>query len=192
MGVLHMERRDWAKAREIMAQGLRHCEQFGLAGLAPYLENGLGLACFELGSLDEAERHLRRAHQRAVEAEVQVVELNASAFLARVECKRGHFSQAHERFRAVAKAARRSDSLADMLDVAMYYAELLRDTGRRIEAVRAWRMVIAHPMAEAGVRASCTQALQDMAATETEQADGARKALDLIEFIDALIASAGA
>jgi DNA-binding SARP family transcriptional activator/predicted ATPase/Tfp pilus assembly protein PilF len=187
IGVLHMERNDWAQAREIMAQGLRHCEQYGLVALAPFLENGLGLACFELGQLDEAERHLGRARRRAREAEVKVVELNAAAFLARVAARRGRFDEARERFRAVAHEARQSDSIPDLLDVAMYYAELLRDTGRRIEAACAWHMVIAHPMAEAGVRGSCTRCLEELALTEEERIEVERRPETLTRLIEDLL-----
>ncbi|MBL8333255.1 MAG: tetratricopeptide repeat protein [Rubrivivax sp.] len=159
IGVIHMERNEWERTREHMAEGLRLCQQYGLASLAPYLETGLGQALYELGRFDDAERHLRHVQATVPAAELPLVHMNVTINLGRVALRRHRLDEARPWFMAAARLALASETEADQLDFAMYWAEWLRDSGRPDDAARTWLAVVAHPRTEAGVRQGCEEGL---------------------------------
>lgn len=159
IGVIHMERNEWERTREHMAEGLRLCQQYALASLAPYLETGLGQALYELGRFDDAERHLRHVQATVPAAELPLVHMNVTINLGRVALRRHRLDEARPWFMAAARLALASETEADQLDFAMYWAEWLRDSGRPDDAARTWLAVVAHPRTEAGVRQGCEEGL---------------------------------
>lgn len=186
IGVLHMEREDWAQARDVMAEGVTLCDRHQLRSLAPYLTNGLGLALYELGELEPAQQCFLRAIELARATETRVVEQTASCLAARVAARRGRFDEARMRFRQALLGAGAMHSIPDQLDVAMYHAELQRETGDRVGAWRTWQMVASHPRAEAGVRGSCQKWRDALALDDAEMRDATREPLSLEEFVAAL------
>ena len=189
IGVLWMERDEWARARDVMKQGVALCERHRNDSLLPYLQNGLGLALLELGDLDGAEFHLERSLQRSRATEVLSVELLADCLLARVATRRGRHAQAQARFEAAARLARRLDLVTDLLDIALYYAECQRDSGRRLDAARTWAMVSGHPNAEAGIRASAARWAGELALDAAETAAVAADPVTLDDVIDGLLST---
>lgn len=170
IGVIHMERSEWDRTREYMAEGLRLCRQYDIAALAPYLETGLGQALYELGQFEDAERHLAHVQATVPAEELPVVHMNVTINLGRVGLRRGRLAEARRHFFAAARLALASETDADALDFAMYWAEWLRDSGRREDAARTWLAVIAHPRTEAGVRQGCEDGLATLALAEAERA----------------------
>jgi predicted ATPase/DNA-binding SARP family transcriptional activator/Tfp pilus assembly protein PilF len=189
IGVLWMERDAWAQARDVMRDGLALSERQGIDSLLPYFQNGLGLALFELGELDEAERHLERALQRSRAAEVLSVELLCNCLMARISTRRGRHAEAEARFRVAAGMARQHEDVADLLDIALYYAECQRDRGRRLDAARTWAVVTSHPNAEAGIRASAARWTEALALDAGERAELAGSPTTLDAVVDQLLAS---
>jgi predicted ATPase/DNA-binding SARP family transcriptional activator/Tfp pilus assembly protein PilF len=187
IAVLRQNRNEWAHARELMEQGLRHCERFGVATQIPYFEAGLGTCEFELGRIEEAERHQRRALEHARQVEERGLELHLSTMLARTWGRLRRFDDARDGFRSAARIATRIDSTPDLLHIAMYYAEVLRDSGQRVEAARLWRMVSEHPRAEAGDRNSALMWLDGLRLSGEETAAGGRAPVTLASFIAALL-----
>ncbi len=175
IGVLYMERGDWARTRECMAEGLRLCEQYRIASLAPYVETGLGQALYELGAFEDAERHLSHVLATVPAAELPVVHMNVTINLARVALRRRRLDDARPRFYAAARLALASEAQTDQLDFAMYWGEWLRDSGRAHDAARTWLMVLGHPLSEAGVRQGCEEGMATLnlnpAAREAALAD---------------------
>jgi predicted ATPase/DNA-binding SARP family transcriptional activator/Tfp pilus assembly protein PilF len=192
IGNVHIERGDWAAARQVMSQGLQHCLQFQVASMRPFFEAALGLTNFELGDDDAAQRHLQRALEIASENESLTVVLSASCFLARLDSRRGRATEALERLRGVARRARTAGAETDLLDAALYYGEWLRDRGRRVEAAQVWQMVLAHPIAEAGIRDSTHGWLHALALDDDERGATARRTPTLDRVIDHLLGEAGA
>jgi tetratricopeptide (TPR) repeat protein len=192
IGVLWMERNQWAHARDVMKEGVALCERHGIDSLLPYLQNGLGLALFELGELDAAERQLERALQRSRATEVLSVELLCNCLLARVATRHGRHDAAESRFRAAARLARQLDVVTDLLDIALYYAECQRDSGRRVDAARTWAVVCSHPNAEAGIRASAAHWAEALALDDVERAALASGPATLDQVIDRLLATGDA
>jgi DNA-binding SARP family transcriptional activator/predicted ATPase/Tfp pilus assembly protein PilF len=190
IGVLWMERSDWARARDAMQEGVALCARQRNDSLLPYLENGLGLALFELGELGAAERHLERSLQLSRATEVLSVEMLASCLLARVATRRGRHGEAVARFREAAQLARRGGLVTDLLDIALYWAECQRDSGRRLDAARTWLMVAKHPNAEAGIRASAAHWTEALELSADERRDLAATPTDLDQVIEALLGAA--
>jgi predicted ATPase len=188
IGNVYMELCDWETARRIMAQGLQHCEQYRIESMRPYFEASLGLTSLELGELDAAEPHLHRAYELACATDTVTIQISSQSFLARIESLRGRAAESLARLQAVAKSAQTSGNATDVLDTALYYGEWLRDRGRRIEAVRVWRMVIDHPIAEAGIRDSARQWTTALGLGEDEVAEAARRPPSLDAAIAALLA----
>jgi len=176
IGVIHMERNEWASTREHMAEGLRLCRQYGLAALAPYLETGLGQALYELGQFDDAQRHLAHVQATVPAAELPVVHMNVTINLGRVALRRQRLDEARPQFHRAARLALASETEADQLDFAMYWAEWQRDNGQRDAAARTWLAVIAHPLTEAGVRQGCEDGLATLALSAEERAAAAASA----------------
>jgi tetratricopeptide (TPR) repeat protein len=170
IGVLHMERGDWAQARDSMAEGLRLCKQYGISSLAPYLETGLGQSLYELGAFEDAHRHLSHVLATVPADELPVVHMNVTINLARVALRRKRLEDARPLFYAAARLALASETQTDHLDFAMYWGEWLRDTGRSHDAARTWWMVIGHPLCEAGVRQGCEEGLATLTVDEAERA----------------------
>jgi predicted ATPase len=159
IGVIHMERNAWEFTRQYMEEALRLCQRYGIASLAPYVQTGLGQALYELGRFEDAERHLAHVRATVPAAELPMVHLNVTINLGRVALRRGRLAEARPYFFAAARVALASETEADQLDFAMYWAEWLRDNGRRDDAARTWLAVIANPLAEAGVRQGCEEGL---------------------------------
>jgi len=187
IGTLWMERDQWAHAREVMSEGVALCERHRVDSLLPYLQNGLGLALFELGELDAAERELERALQRSRATEVQSVEMLSDCLLARVATQRGRLDTARARFQTAARLARQLNMVTDLLDIALYYAECQRDAGQSLEAARTWSMIRGHPSAEAGIRHSAARWADALALDEADRAALAARPATLDEVIDALL-----
>ena len=187
LGTLHMERGDWAAARQAMSQGLQHCKQFQIVSTRPYIEVGLGLASFELGDSDAAERHLLRAHELACATETLTIKLCATYFLARLDSRRGRVAEALGRLQTAALQARAAEADTDLLKAANYFGEWLRDRGRRVEAARVWQMVMAHPIAEAGLRDSTREWLRALALDDDELERAGRETVTLEGVIDGLL-----
>ena len=106
--------------------------------------------------------------------------------------RRGRHAEAEARFRETARLARRMEFVTDLLDVALYWAECQRESGRRLDAARTWRMVATHPSAEAGVRASAAQWIEALDLDASERADLAAATVELDQVIDSLLATRGA
>lgn len=176
IGVIHMERNEWAATREHMAEGLRLCQQYGLAALTPYLEAGLGQALFELGQFDDARRHLAHVQATVPAAELPAVHMNVTINLGRVALRQQRLGEAGPQFYRAARLALASETEADQLDFAMYWAEWQRDNGQRDAAARTWLAVIAHPLSEAGVRQGCEEGVATLALTGAERAAAAAAA----------------
>lgn len=189
IGVVWMERRDWARARDVMGEGVTLCERHGLKSVLPYLQNGLGLALFELGEIDDAERQLELALQRSRTAELLRVELGCQSHLARVATHRGRHADAELRFRAAARIARQLGGVVIQIEIALYLAECQRDSGHRVEAARTWAMVSSHPNAEAGIRASAERWGEALALDAAERALRDSEPVSLEAVIDRLLAS---
>jgi hypothetical protein len=183
-----MELCDWVAARQIMAQGLQHCEQYRIESMRPYFEASLGLTNFELGELDAAEPHLHRAYALACATDTMTIQISSQSFLARIESLRGRAAEALARLQAVATSARTAGNATDVLDTALYYGEWLRDRGRRVDAARVWRMVIDHPIAEAGIRDGTRKWLAALELSDDEAADAGRHPISLDAAIAALLA----
>jgi tetratricopeptide (TPR) repeat protein len=188
MGNVHLERGDLPAARQVMMQGLQHCEQYRIESMRPYFEAAVGLTDFELGELDAAERHLRRAHQFACATDILTIQMSAQCSLARVESRRGRAAEALGRLQAVTTRARELGRDPDVLEAALYYGEWLRDLGRRVEAARVWRMVIDHPIVEAGVRDSARQWVDALELGDDQVTAAGWHPLSLDAAIDALLA----
>ena len=175
IGVLYMERGDWTRTRDCLAEGLRLCEQYGISSLAPYVETGLGQALYELGAFEDAERHLSHVLATVPAGELPVVHMNVTINLARVALRRRRLDEARLRFFAAAHLALASEAQTDQLDFAMYWGEWLRDSGCTHDAARTWLMVLGHPLSEAGVRQACEEGLAtlnpDQATRAAAQAD---------------------
>lgn len=186
MAGLHMERDQWQPARELMTQGVALCERHGLDAQRPYLEFGLGAALLELGEVDAAEQHLTLALQRSREAEIGMIMLWAELNLARVAERRGQRDQATAGLRRVAAEARERDWHGLLLHVALFHGEALARAGRRVEAARAWRAVVAEAAAEAGMRDSATRWLQQLALSADEQAVAAQVSLSLSQVVECI------
>ncbi len=166
ISIVHQARRDWHAAREVMERGLRLCAQHGLTAIVPYLENGLGYVCLEVGLPDAAREHLQRAHDLAVENEAREVIWEARVHLARVSHRLGQHDDAMARFRELARMAAASEVGHDRSVLALYFAEYLRDTGRGDEAVRLWRLVATADGVESDIRGNAHRNLAAMQAPE--------------------------
>jgi DNA-binding SARP family transcriptional activator/predicted ATPase len=188
IGNVHMERGEPAAARAVMAQGLQHCEQFRIASMQPYFEAALGILDLDLGALDRAEQHLRRAEELAAASGTLTIRVSALCQLARVALRRGRGNQALQGLRAAARLAQAAGADHDLLDAALYYGECLRDAGQRVQATRVWQMVQGHPLAEAGVRDSARQWLAALGLAAGEIGLAGRDAPTLADAIEALLA----
>jgi predicted ATPase/DNA-binding SARP family transcriptional activator len=187
IGGVHMEREQWGPARQTMAEGLRLCERYRLDGMVPNLAFGLGSALLELRDLEGAERALQRALEAARRAGNPVVALYAEANLGRVATLRGQPAQAVARLRVAALGARERGWTPDTLQFALFYGECLHTAGHAVAAARVWRMVGAHPQAEAGLRDSARRWSDALALDAAQRERAAHAPLTLDETIDRLL-----
>ncbi len=154
IGNVHLERGRWGEALQVMQEGLVLCQREGIESMRPYFEAAVGLALYELADFDAAEPHFHRALDSARATGNGVIEMSSTCFLARLASRRGDAAGSLAQLQRAARLAGGVPSVGDLLDVALYHGEWLRDRGRTAEAAAVWRMVIAHPACEAGVRAS--------------------------------------
>lgn len=187
IGGLHMERDEWALGRQAMAEGLQLCERYGLEGSIPNLAFGVGAAMLELGDLDGAERHLQRALDSSRHTGIPVVALFAEANLGRVAARGRRFAEAIERLRGAARSARERGWINESLQCALFYGECLREAGRRLDAALVWRMIDAHPQAEAGLRASARRWSEALALTPEQCSRSDGDPVTLAAVIDRLL-----
>lgn len=152
LGGMHLSRGNWASARQCMDEGLRLSERYRIEFFVPVHGCGLGEALLEMGQLDDAERHLLRALERSRSADNPMIAVNAEANLSRIATRRGELPAALERLRSAARGASERGWTNMCLHIAMLYGEWLRVGGRCVDAARIWRMVVAHPQADAGMR----------------------------------------
>jgi len=152
LGGMHLSRGDWQAARQCMDEGLRLSERFRIDFFVPVHACGLGEALLEIGELDDAKRHLQRALERARNADIPMIVVNAQANLGRIATLRGQRAVALEHLREAARGASERGWSNMCLHLAMLFGEWLRSVGRSIEAVQIWRMVIADPKADVGMR----------------------------------------
>lgn len=154
IGNVHLERGRWSEALQVMQQGLVLCQREGIESMRPYFEAAVGLALYEQSDFGTAEPHFHRALDGARATGNRIIELSSTCFLARLASRRGDAAGSLAQLQQVARMAGAMASVGDLLDVALYHGEWLRDRGRTAEAAAVWRVVIAHPACEAGVRAS--------------------------------------
>ncbi|MBE7425963.1 MAG: tetratricopeptide repeat protein [Ideonella sp.] len=152
LGGMHLSRGHWEQARQCMDEGLRASERYRVDMFVPIHACGLGEALLELGDLADAERHLLRALERARSIDLPIIVVNAEANLGRIAIARGDAAGALERLRSAARGAVERGWTNMSLHLAMLFGEWLRATGQRLDAARIWRMVAAHPQADAGMR----------------------------------------
>ncbi|MCW5610123.1 MAG: tetratricopeptide repeat protein [Rubrivivax sp.] len=154
IGNVHLERGRWTEALQVMQEGLVLCQRDGIESMQPYFEAAVGLALYELGDVATAEPHFHRALKGARAADNRIIEMTSTCFMARLASRRGDATGSLALLQQAARMASGMASVGDLLDVALYHGEWLRDRGRAAEAAALWRMAIAHPACEAGVRAS--------------------------------------
>ena len=152
LGGMHLSRGDWPAARQCMEEGLRLSERFRIDFFVPVHACGLGEALLEMGELDDAQRHLLRALERARSADIPMIVVNARANLGRVATLRGEREAAIEHLRDAARGASERGWSNMCLHVAMLYGEWLRAAGRGLEAAQVWQLVSSDPKADAGMR----------------------------------------
>jgi len=104
------------------------------------------------------------------------VHMNVTINLGRVALRRQRLDEARPQFHRAARLALASETEADQLDFAMYWAEWQRANGQRDAAARTWLAVIAHPLTEAGVRQGCEDGLATLALSAEERAAAAASA----------------
>ncbi|MDP1690659.1 MAG: tetratricopeptide repeat protein [Burkholderiaceae bacterium] len=187
IGGLHGERDEWALARQAMAEGLQLCERYGLDGSIPNLAFGLGAALLELGDLDGAERYLQRALDSSRRTGIPVVALFAEANLGRVAARDRRFAAAIERLRGAAGSARERGWINESLQCALFYGECLREAGRPLDAACIWRMIDAHPQAEAGLRASARRWSEALSLGPAQRSHAEREPVTLAAVTDRLL-----
>lgn len=183
---VHMEQDDWARAQQSFEDGLRQLSAEAAPWLTVYLEYGLGVTTLELGAQVQAQRHLEAARRRATAANLPHMAVAATMALARVAATGGRLGEGLRGLRAAALACAGLDGIEDRLSLALYYGEWLRAAGRGSEAGLAWRVVMAHAEADAGLRRTA-QRWTD-ALTAADQALAGQGALDarLDDVLDAL------
>jgi len=163
LGGMHLARGHWEQARQCMDEGLRAAECYRVDMFVPIHACGLGEALLELGHLADAERHLLRALERARSIGLPTIVVTAEANLGRIAIARGDSAGALERLRSAARGAVERGWTNMSLHLAMLFGDWLRAAGRSIDALQIWRMVIAHPQADAGMRTQATRRSEDLA-----------------------------
>jgi predicted ATPase/DNA-binding SARP family transcriptional activator len=152
LGGMHLSRGNWASARQCFDEGSRLSERYHIDFFVPIHACGLGEALLELGDLADAERYLLRALERSRSADNPVIAVTAEANLGRIATLRGDRAGALERLRSAARAAGERGWTNMCLHISMLLGEWLRERGAIKDAALVWRMVAAHPMADAGMR----------------------------------------
>lgn len=187
---VYMERAEWSRARQSLEQSLRLCRQLQLESQALTAEYLLGAVEVDLGALDAAERHLGHVVEQCRRLEEFRRQTRAEYNLARVAAKRGRFDQALVLLAAAARRALDAPWPYELLHVALFFGECLRDTGQRTEAARVWQAIVVHPIFDAGVRDSARRWLAELAPTPDEQADADGRPLTLDGVIDRVLSLA--
>ncbi|MBK9572330.1 MAG: hypothetical protein IPO43_06170 [Rhodoferax sp.] len=114
--------------------------------------------------------------------------LFAEANLGRLAARDQRFEEAIERLRRAARSARERGWINELLQCALFYGECLREAGRSFDAAIIWRMIDAHPQAEAGLRASARRWVEALALTPAQALRVERDPIDLAAVIERLLA----
>lgn len=186
LGGMHLSQGNWEAARRSMDEGLRLSERYRVEFFVPVHACGLGEALLELGEFDDAERHLLRALERSLSGDNPMIAVNAQANLGRVAIRRGDIAAALERLRAAMRGAAERGWTNMCLHIAMLFGDSLRAQGGSLDAVRIWRMVAAHPLADAGMRAQAQQWCDALAIAPSLQARIEHEPLTLTTVMDRL------
>lgn len=175
---LHMARTDWAQARAAGERALRYTLEHRVDAVAMDAEFLLGAALVDAGDLDAAEQHLVRARERCRTLRNAVFELKADYYLARVAARRGRRDEGMRGLLSAARSAHELGWIDDMLYIAIFVSEVLRDGTRPREAALILHSALAAPPedADAAIRslaAACLRSLPVPAVADIAPAGGA-------------------
>ena len=188
IGNVHLERSEWAEALAVLREGMALAQRHAVRSMWPYFESSIGLSLYELGRIDDAEPHLRRALELARASETHVIVSTARHMLARVLSRRGQAAQAIELLQQSASDDLAAGSRTEVIDAVLYFGEWLRDRGDVVSAASLWTLVAAHPQTEAGVAASAGQWMAALPLDAEARAAAANAAPTLDEAVERLLA----
>ncbi len=158
LGSVHMAEGDWPRARDANHAALRYARAHGAEALVPVIEFMQGATLIELGDLDGAERHLAAALERCRSLGDTAYEVKAEYYLARIAGRRGRHQGAADALAAAARRVHTQGWTYDLLYIALFHAELLHARGEAAAAALLIGSALAHPEADAFVRATAAAA----------------------------------
>ncbi|NLZ39888.1 MAG: tetratricopeptide repeat protein, partial [Comamonadaceae bacterium] len=169
LGGLHLSRGHWESARRCMDEGLRLSELHRIDFFVPVHACGLGEALLEMGKLADAQRLMLHALERCRSVDNPMIVVNAEANLGRIAMARGERDAARQHLRSAARGAAERGWTNMGLHLAMLFGAWMAGGGRRGEAAAIWRMVCAHPQADAGMRTRARGWLDTLAPHEPSE-----------------------
>jgi predicted ATPase/DNA-binding SARP family transcriptional activator len=163
IGNLHRARAQWAQARPWFDEGLRHCHEYGLTAVAPFLQLNLGLTEMELGALASARGHLQAVLDGQRDSGQLQVDLAADLGLARLDIAQARHAEALARLRRVVQRAQARAFHTHPAQAVMIYGELLLARGEHDAAARVWLLMASHDQLDEADRLESQRHLQRLA-----------------------------